>query len=408
VATLGDLLKAESPQSLSVAIAGKDRAAVMMGGHHPDVRWYYRTRGDKGGFESDLAGAVPSAAVVSANQAIAAEIAQPSAALDIPVYCESRNRPVALQPGGLVVGTGRFAHPASEKEYHASPALDRDTLALAEGVLDERQLGRHAAPDVLAISLSATDYVGHRYGTEGLEMCLQLHQLDEVLGHFFEDLDARGIDYAVVLTADHGGTDIPERLREGVDPEARRVPEQLNSKAIGSRIAADLHLAGNPLVGEGDVYVMPNLDPATRARVIEAAVAAYRASPDVAEVFTKPELEATPIPTGDPTRWSLKDRTRASFDAERSGDIVVLFKRHVVPISRPADYYATTHGSAWDNDRRVPIVFWRRGIPPQTRQEPVKTVDIMPTLAAMIGLPIAPGSIDGRCLAQLPAVSCPR
>ena len=59
------------------------------------------------------------------------------------------------------------------------------------------------------MSLSATDYVGHRFGTEGLEMCLQLHELDQALGHFFADLDSRGLDYAVVLTADHGEKTFP-------------------------------------------------------------------------------------------------------------------------------------------------------------------------------------------------------
>jgi predicted AlkP superfamily pyrophosphatase or phosphodiesterase len=403
------LLKLASPQSLSVAVAGKDRAAIMMGGHTPDERWYYRTRGSKGGFETDLAGAAPSPLVIEINRRVEAEIdTEQAPALEIPDFCQSHNRAVTLEPGGRVIGTGRFAHGPDEKEYHASPALDQDTLKLAEGVIDRRQLGRHSVPDILAVSLSATDYVGHRFGTEGLEMCLQMHELDRILGKFFADLDSRGIDYAVVLTADHGGTDVPERLREKVDPDAQRVPEQLNSKTIGDRVAAELHLPANPLIGDGDVYVTPDLDRAIHTRVIQAAVDAYRSSPLVAEVLTKPELEAAPVPVGDPTNWTLKDRARASFDAERSGDIVVLLKRHVVPIARPDEFYAATHGSAWDNDRRVPILFWRAGMRGETREEPIKTVDIMPTLAAMIELAITPGLIDGHCLTEVPTVSCPR
>ncbi|HEY7005293.1 MAG TPA: alkaline phosphatase family protein, partial [Sphingomicrobium sp.] len=108
--------------------------------------------------------------------------------------------------------------------------------------------------------------------------------------------------------------------------------------------------------------------------------------------------------TGDPTKWSLKDRARASFDAERSGDLVVLLKHDIVPISRPEDYYVATHGSPWDNDRRVPILFWRRGMQASTREEPIRTVDIMPTLAAMVGVPVTE-PVDGRCLAS--ATLCP-
>ena len=214
VATLGDRLKAANPRSQSVAVAGKDRAAVMMGGHRPDVRWYYRD----GRFESDLPGQPSTPAEIAVNRDVAAQIAAGVPPLPIPVSCAARDRATEL-PGGRTVGTGRLANGPGASDYPYGPALDRETLALASGLVDERQLGRDGAPDVLAISLSATDYVGHRYGTEGLEMCLQLHALDHALGQFFAGLDRRGLDYVVVLTADHGGTDIPERLRSS-DPRA--------------------------------------------------------------------------------------------------------------------------------------------------------------------------------------------
>ena len=69
--------------------------------------------------------------------------------------------------------------------------------------------------------------------------------------------------------------------------------------------------------------------------------------------------------------------------------------------------FVATHGSPWDYDRRVPILFWQPGIIGRTVEDPVETVDIMPTLAAMIGLELAPGSIDGHCLEGLPASACP-
>ena len=209
----------------------------------------------------------------------------------------------------------------------------------------------------------------------------------------------------MVLTADHGGTDIPERLRAS-DPQAQRTTKALSAKTIGGQIARTLHLAGNPLIGGGDVYVEAGLDPATRARVLQMAADAYRANPQVAAVFTKAQLAAVPVPSGDPVAWTLEQRARASFDAERSGDLVVLLKHHVVAVSKPSRFTATTHGSAWDNDRRVPIVFWRRGLTPGTVDTPADTVDIMPTVAAMTGVPIARGSVDGVCLDRIAA--CPQ
>jgi arylsulfatase A-like enzyme len=82
----------------------------------------------------------------------------------------------------------------------------------------------------------------------------------------------------------------------------------------------------------------------------------------------------------------------------------VVLKPHIQPIADTSRYVAT-HGSPWDYDRRVPIVFWRRGLPPSTRRDAVETVDIMPTLAAMIGLPLVSGSVDGKCLEAVAA--CP-
>ena len=82
-------------------------------------------------------------------------------------FCLSKGRDIPIEGGGKPVGSGRFARAAGDlNAFRASPELDGDTLALAAGLVDEMKLGRGASPDLLAISLSATDYVGHAYGTE--------------------------------------------------------------------------------------------------------------------------------------------------------------------------------------------------------------------------------------------------
>ena len=77
---------------------------------------------------------------------------------------------------------------------------------------------------------------------------------------------------------------------------------------------------------------------------------------------------------------------------------MVLLKRGLVPITRGAPGRATTHGSPWDYDRRVPILFWRKGLTGLEQPAPVETVDIAPTLAGMLGLAVPAGAFDGRCL----------
>jgi predicted AlkP superfamily pyrophosphatase or phosphodiesterase len=163
------------------------------------------------------------------------------------------------------------------------------------------------------------------------------------------------------------------------------------------------------LYGEGafgDMYVDRALSPRDQARAKAAAVAAFRAHPQVEAVFTKEQLAAAPSPTSSPDQWSLIDKARASFDPQRSGDFVVLLKKDITPIANTKSYVAT-HGSPWDYDRRVPILFWRRGMTHVERNEAIETADIMPTLAAAIGLTVDPRSIDGECLNNISDASCP-
>ena len=405
VPTLGDLLKRAQPGSRNVAVAGKDRAAVMMGGRALDQRWYW----DGKTYVTDLQGTGMPRAVTAARTAVAQAIAAERPALQMPALCQSKSRVVPIEGGGAPVGNGAFARKAGDmRNFRASPEFDGATLALAAALIEEMQLGRGPSTDIISVGLSATDYVGHSYGTEGAEMCLQLFSLDRDLGDFFRLLDGKGIDYLVMLTADHGGQDIPERKRLAGVAGASRVPASLYAGEMGKAIAAKLGFKGPVLYGDafGDIYVDRSLSAADRTRALSAAVDAYRAHPMVEAVFTHQQLKAAPLPKGTPDRWSLIERARASFDDERSGDFVVLLKRDITPIADTKSY-VSTHGSPWDYDRRVPILFWRRGMTASDRLDPIETADIMPTLAASIGLSVDGGSIDGKCLANVQAIACP-
>ena len=195
----------------------------------------------------------------------------------------------------------------------------------------------------------------------------------------------------------------PWRLRlAGVTSAARTGPD-LNAGSMGLKLVTKLGLSGFGLLGDGaggDVYVDRSLSPRDRKRLLTAAVAAYKAHPQVETVFTAEQLAATPVATTPPDQWTLLQRERASFYPGRSGDFVVVLKKQITPIYDTSRYVAT-HGSLWDYDRRVPVLFWRRGLPAAPSDAVVDTVDIMPTLAATLGFPLAPGSVDGKCLAQV-------
>jgi predicted AlkP superfamily pyrophosphatase or phosphodiesterase len=406
VPALGDLMKAADHRSRVAAVAGKDRAAVMMGGRDPDQVWWWSDDGFTGL-------GTPGAAVAAVNANVKLALSKPREPLDSPPQCLQRSRPVAVQGGTRPVGDQRFARAADDKRaFRANPEFDGAVLALAAGLRDEMRLGEGEAPDLLILGLSATDYVGHTYGSQGGEMCLQLLALDRELGDFFDHLDGRGIDYLVMLTSDHGGEDIPERSRQNGAPQAARVDSALLASNMGKVIGARLKLPGPVLFSDaaaGDFYVDRSLAPAQRDRALEAAVAAYRAHPQVASVITAKELRAAAAPSGPPDSWSLIDRAKASFDPTRSGDFLVQLRPGVSVLSDASSGYAASHGSPWDYDRRVPILFWRKGITPFEQPLAVETVDIMPTLAAVLGIAVPPSSIDGRCLDLIEGLgtSCP-
>jgi predicted AlkP superfamily pyrophosphatase or phosphodiesterase len=406
VPTLGERMKAWNPASRVVSVAGKDRAAVMMGGHKVDELWWW-----DGTSYVSYAGRPAPQAVVRGNAAVAARIAQAQPGLAVPRACAATDHAVSIG-AGKSVGAGHFARAAGDaKAFRASPEFDGATLAVAAALIRDMKLGRGSAPDIISVGASATDYVGHTYGTEGPEMCLQLLSLDRDLGDFFGELDRTGVDYAVALTADHGGTDLPERHREDAAPTAQRTAADLNAKTIGTAIARRLGLKGQLLWGGnfGDIWIDPALTKAQHDTVLAEGMKAFAAHPQVQGVYSAAQIAATPVPTTPPETWSMLERARASYNPLRSGDFVVALKPRVTPIVDPTRGYVATHGSFWDYDRRVPMLFWRKGMAGFEQPLGVETVDIAPTLAALIGMPLKPGDVDGRCLdlASGPVTTCP-
>ena len=151
------------------------------------------------------------------------------------------------------------------------------------------------------------------------------------------------------------------------------------------------------------MYIDHRLSLTDQTRMLDASVAAYRSQPQVEAVFTGSEIAATPVPTTAPDTWTLIQRARASYFKGRSGDFFVILKKDVTPIADTSHGTVATHGSPWDYDRRVPLLFWRPAFLGATVPSAVETTDLMPTLAALIGLPLAPGSVDGHCLEGTPA-----
>jgi len=404
---LGDWLQAQVPGSRVFAVSGKDRAAILMAGRKPTAAYWFT--GPAGFTSSTVYGDHLPEWLLRYDRDLSGRLATDSWLwTKDPGTPEGRSGQwtfgsQTLRNGGLprlIQGAGMSLDKGFDGRFRKSPFLDTVTMEAAEALLDGEQLGRGPGTDLLALSFSATDYIGHSYGNLGTEMRDQVHRLDRALGRLLDRLHRQHPDAWVVLTADHGGLDLPEALGEQGFPVKRLLAEPFLA-ALQADLRATFKVDQNllaPTPEPNTIYLndaavkAANLD---RREVLKRIQAWLRTRPEVAEAFTAEELLATdPAATGSPRDSSLRVLLRRSFHPDRSGDILVAVKPFVVFGTPPTDY-PTGHGTPNAYDRRVPLIFWgpwRAG----QRREPVRTVDLAPTLAHELGL--QPGTVDGKAL----------
>lgn len=414
VSTFGEWLKQADPRSRVFGVSGKDRAAITMTGHQPDgVFWWDDERGFTTSVPAGTDETQRLAPVAEFNRRLftgwlahapAWKVADPRclARQGTQRYGDLLLEHRLPPPGGSAAPGEPFAlrnAPLLQKWFRASPGLDAVTLQLAESLIRRYHLGHGEAPDLLAISLSATDYIGHRYGTQGPEMCDQVAQLDALLGAFLDRITALQVPTVLVLSADHGSVDAAERLARHAIPAVRidtnRLVEEINRE-----LRVRLNLQFDALAGDAQqLYLSPKAgDDAARQRILDAAVALLRQRPEVQAVFTREQIARSQPRPGTPVdELSLAERYAESYDPQRSADLFVALLPYAstgVP-ARPGDVIAG-HGSPWNYDRRVPIIFWWPGARGFEQSLPVETVDIAPTLARLSR--ISTPELDGRCL----------
>ena len=320
-----------------------------------------------------------------------------------------RDDPRAL-PDDTPAESGRFSrtspHPVraatlaeTVARLLATPFADALTLDLARAAVEALDLGGGRATDLLAVSLSATDYVGHAYGPDSQEALAALRDLDARLGAFLSFLEGRlgRGRLLVALTADHGVTQIPE-VGEALGTSECRVPGgRVQGRALAARIAALAREAcGFPAAPEvawdgnsafalaGQTWLGCRI---ARDDAIAAVSAGLAREPAVVHAWTAADLAGSAC-AGACALY------RASYDPERSGDWMVQLDPGCMLTSTDA---GAGHGSPYLRDRAVPIVFWGAGVAPGLVRGAAHTIDVAPTVAARVGATPS-GPLDGRVL----------
>ena len=401
--TLADELRAQlDPASRTVVLSLKARSVVTMAGQRADAAVWFDDRGQWVTSNAYSAGPVPEVArFVKAHPIVADMGTVWDRLLPRERYWFASPALGAAPKDGM---TPAFPHRIGAEggepdaaffgQWQSSPLADAYLAHMALDLVESLRLGTRRT-DLLGISFSTLDKVGHDFGPESHEIQDVLSRLDVTLGDLFDGLDrvvGRG-QYVVALSADHGVAPIPESARMQQLDSGRlsaatidaAVEEALAPLGPGQHVAKSLY---------GQIYLAPRSWTAVRrSPSLQAAIRARLLRvPGVQAVYSRDELMASSSGEDD-----LRQRLARSLDADRSGDIVAVLRPYWLWQTS-----GTSHGTAYGYDVRVPVFLMGHGIRPGEYTTPASPADIAPTLAALTGVTLP--RAQGRVLAEALAV----
>lgn len=379
--TLVDWMTAQDPQSRALSVSTKDRAAILpVGRSRASVYWY----SPNGRFVTShyYQDSLPSWVEAWNKRELPQSFAGRSWDLLLPAAAYPEPDTVAAE--GETGNT--FPHilpddPAvAASLVRGTPFIDDITLSFALSGVQSLALGAGAHTDLLAVSLSGTDFIGHRYGPDSREIHDQVLRLDRVLGTFLDSLyrlrDSSSI--TIALTGDHGVGTIPELAPASMRPVPTRVTLQGLLPGVRAGLLA-AHVDTMALDVDQQIVLV---DRAAFAKVganadsaLDAFAAAARTIPGVLRVDRFRTLVADTLSDPIARRWAHQ------FPASAAIELVVT----LTPLSTWRGNIAS-HGSPYDYDSHVPLIFYGAGVRPGRYPAFVRTVDLAPTLARLAGV----------------------
>jgi len=403
VTGIGDWLKQSSPSSKVIAVSVKDRAAILMGGQGPDYAFWYDRKTGRMVTSEHYTRTIPQW-VKSFNSGNWIDRNVPAAWTKLrseEVY--SKYGPDELEGEMKWDGSTSFPHmfqPSIKREQIiTSPYGDKMVLDFAREAVRAEQLGQRGVQDILCVSLSCTDYIGHAFGSNSHEIIDQMLRLDLELGAFIEWLEktvGRG-SVVVALSADHAAMPLPEytttvdkKFSRRISPKTQINPgiEELN-RTLQKELKTTEHVIQSNAFLNYSAARKANVDSIALEQRIRKEVLAIDGFVDI---YFRREL----LDPSTPDRPYLGTFRRGYF-AGRGKDFVVRFCENCLVTSSST---GSSHGSPYRYDTHVPIVFWGNNIKSASVNRFVKIVDIAPTLARMLGAPF-PASIDGKPLREI-------
>jgi hypothetical protein len=386
-----DWMRTVDPLSRALSVSAKDRGAILPIGRAKQNAFWYSSTGaftTSNYYADTLPDWVERFNALNLPEKYAGRVWKPLRGEDAYPEPDSAKGQPAVFPHMLPLDSARAAALLS-----GFPWMDDVNLQFALAGLDALKLGKNGHTDLLAISLSATDAIGHTYGPDSREVHDQILRLDIALGQFLDSLYKRFPREKIIiaLTADHGVTSFPEATAQRPE-EAEKY--RVNFTPFLTEVRAELVKRGhaaNSISLEGGMLMFSPALWAQRAltdTITQLFATGARRVAGVERVDFVRDL-----PKGDTIKDPITRRWLHALPPDVRVPVVVTLKdAHVFGNPRSA-----THGSPRDRDAHVPIIFVGPPFKAGRYNEFVRTVDIAPTLAFVLGVPPTE-TLDGKVL----------
>ena len=343
--TIGDELKlATDFKSKVIGVALKDRAAILPAGHSADAAYWWDT---------------------SAGHFVTSTYYMDK----LPSWAVDFNKKHQQKPGF---------------DIKSKPQGVTMTFDMAEAALKNERLGLGTETDMLAVSVSSTDIIGHMYSTRGSEIHDAYIQLDRDLDRFFNTLDAqvgRG-NYLVFLTADHGGSHNPNFMRSHKLAAGGFAGWDL-MKEINKELQQSFGTKANFILGENALRIYFD-----RKSIADAGLELAKVKAEAKKLFEKRANITYVVDYEDvatqPIAQPIRERIINGYSRERGGDLLIITNPGWVNCPSSPDYKGTNHGLWNPDDSHIPLIFMGWGITPGATLHPTSMTDIAPSVCSML------------------------
>lgn len=407
--TITDELKLTSNfKSKVIGVSIKDRGSVLPAGHLADGAYWFDDRNGNFTTSDYYMDKLPGWMANFNNRELVDEYTNQvwNTLLPIEKYTESTPDDTPYEGGFKGKDTPTFPYDLAKlRDDNGRYGIIRSTpygntlvFDVAKAAIEGEELGSDEMTDFIAVSLSSTDYIGHNFAPNSIEVEDTYLRLDRDLGNFIDYLDQQvgEGDYLIFLTSDHGAVENPSLLMD------KRLPggyfSQREAFAQVQKAINGIYGNGNWIldVSNGQVFLNRNTieEAGIKLEEIERAVANELIKAD----FMLDVLVATDLNRTDYSD-RLKSRIQNGYNRKLSGDILAIFKPGY--LSGSYGNTGTTHGSGFNYDTHVPLLFYGAGIKKGSTVRETMITDIAPTIAMLLNISLPNAAVSGNPIIEL-------